>query len=167
MPISLITCLALAALVEAIVFSAYCSTLEEGDGCCYPGYASLAGSPPPSVPRRSRSRRHRRGHNDITRHRAHSSGENRQPEGATTATTQTAPAANTTHQGVGGNDSGVGGSSSSSAATLIPSSEGDSCSHSSSSSSGSGSGSSDGPALRRGHGYSLRQRIVRAQRSRW
>ncbi|KAK8003811.1 hypothetical protein PG989_003530 [Apiospora arundinis] len=157
MPLSLLTCLVLAAFVESLVFGAYYSTLEEGDGCCYPGVPSWAGSPPPSVHRRRRStRRHRRPHRDsTTRNRARGiSGGSRRPPEQGTATA--APEA-TANQGDDGD--GSGGSSSSSA-TLVPSMESESFSHSSSNSNNAG------PALRRGHDYNLRQRIMRAQRLR-
>lgn len=163
MAVSLIACLALVALVEGLFFSAYCSTLEEGDGCCYPDFSSWTGSPTPSVSRGRTPSRRRRRRSNKNRHRPRVSGGSHQPSDATiTAATRTSPAVNAISHRVGGDDSNNGGGGNSSAATtLIPSSSGDSFGHRSSSSSTTGS------ALRRGRGYSLRQRIMRLQRDRW
>ncbi|KAK7953454.1 hypothetical protein PG996_014345 [Apiospora saccharicola] len=136
MPLTLITALALAVLLEGIVFGAYCSTLEEGDGCCYPGQT------PPGSPYSAYGRyRHRRRSSARTGSGGGGGG------GGRRTGTVSAPAAATTNQR-GGEDS-----HSSSSSTLVPS-----MSEVGSSPSPSPSSSS---TLHQGRGYSLRQRIMR------
>ncbi|KAK8065535.1 hypothetical protein PG997_012282 [Apiospora hydei] len=154
MPLTLLTCLVIAALVETLVFSAYCSTLDEGDGCCHPSSASEAGGSS-SYSAYGRYRRTRR--RSSTKVGAHGSNDGSGCSGGSGRRTGTAsaPAAMTSIHHYQGGDGGVGNSIfSSSSATLIQSTSEGSLGRRSSNSHTSGD-------LHYGQGYSLRQRIMR------
>ncbi|KAK7967523.1 uncharacterized protein PG986_001800 [Apiospora aurea] len=149
MPLTLLTCLVIAALVETLIFSAYCSTLDDGDGCCYPSSASEAGGSSSSYSAYGRYSRTRR--RSSTKVGAHGSDDG---SGRRTGTVS-APAEMTRIHHHQGGDGGVGNSMfSSSSATLIQSTSEVSLARRSSNSHTSGD-------LHYGQGYSLRQRIMR------